>query len=60
MATIRPKAVLYKATEMPYFQQEIFLQAYRKIGSFKRDAAIGTWLAGIGCTPEVAAQGASA
>jgi RNA polymerase sigma-70 factor (ECF subfamily) len=24
--------------------QEIFLQAYRKIGSFKRDAAIGTWL----------------
>jgi RNA polymerase sigma-70 factor (ECF subfamily) len=24
--------------------QEIFLQAYRKIGSFKGDAAIGTWL----------------
>src|SRR5438128_6810742 len=24
--------------------QEIFLQAYRKLGSFKGDAAIGTWL----------------
>lgn len=24
--------------------QEIFLQAYRKIGSFKGDAAVGTWL----------------
>ena len=24
--------------------QEIFLQAYRKIGSFKGDAALGTWL----------------
>ncbi len=24
--------------------QEIFLQAYRKLGSFKGDAALGTWL----------------
>src|SRR5712692_5803793 len=24
--------------------QEIFLQAYRKIGTFKGDAALGTWL----------------
>ena len=24
--------------------QEVFLQAYRKLGSFKGDAAIGTWL----------------
>ena len=24
--------------------QEIFLQAYRKIGGFKGDAAVGTWL----------------
>jgi RNA polymerase sigma-70 factor (ECF subfamily) len=24
--------------------QEIFLQAYRKLGSFKGDAAVGTWL----------------
>jgi len=24
--------------------QEIFLQAFRKIGTFKRDASIGTWL----------------
>src|SRR5438067_183318 len=24
--------------------QEIFLQAYRKIGGFKGDAALGTWL----------------
>ena len=24
--------------------QEIFLQAYRKVGGFKGDAAIGTWL----------------
>jgi RNA polymerase sigma-70 factor (ECF subfamily) len=24
--------------------QEIFLQAYRKVGSFKGDSAIGTWI----------------
>src|SRR5215471_13835418 len=24
--------------------QEIFLQAYRKLGSFKGDASLGTWL----------------
>src|SRR3989442_15233974 len=24
--------------------QEIFLQAYRKLGSFKGDSALGTWL----------------
>ena len=32
------------AAEAEELLQEIFLQAYRKLGGFRREAAIGTWL----------------